>query len=219
MVVHGFWCNSRTWYTRCPSCRDRVFFFSCDCGCGVFFDELGPPWPVHDCQLSWAQRRERRRDDDGTITAMISDHVTVSRPPGDFSVEPSVVERSKTKVQGAKPDPIVSIRATRGASLTVIGELRELARRVDAYRATRVPNTLMGRAFLGPIGSQPVGRITVHADGLIAEELRSFTAWVPAEFLSDTNLTRGILVEIALEGVVVETHGPVWFCKSIGIVR
>jgi hypothetical protein len=185
----------------------------------VFFDELGPPWPIHDCQLSWARRLERTRAPDGTITAKLSEHTTISRPPEDFSVESGVVDRAKEKVRRGKPDPIVAIRATRGASLTVIGELRELARRADAVRATRVPNTQMGRAFLGPIGAQPVGRITVHADGLTADQLRSFTAWVPAEFLSDTNLTRGILVEIALDGVVVETHGPVWFCKSVRIVR
>jgi hypothetical protein len=56
-------------------------------------------------------------------------------------------------------------------------------------------------------------------DDLIADQLRSFTAWAPAELLKDTGLTRGILVEVALDGVPVETYGTLWFCKSIRVIR
>lgn len=27
-----------------------VFFYSCDHGSMVFFDKLGAPWPIHDCE-------------------------------------------------------------------------------------------------------------------------------------------------------------------------
>jgi hypothetical protein len=185
----------------------------------VFFDELGAPWPVHDCQLSWARGLQRTRARDGTVIAWLSTHATITRRSEEFSVEPAVIERSKVKVREARPGPIVAIPATRGASLTAIGEVRELARRADPLRAARLPDTQMSRAFLGPIGSQAVGRITVHADGLIADQRRSFTAWVPAEFLADTDITRGILVEVALDGVAIETYGAFWFCKSIRIIR
>jgi hypothetical protein len=134
----------------------------------------------------------RTRAPDGSITVRLSDRITITRPPEDFAVEPAIIEGSKAKIRRSRPDPIVAIHPTRGASLTVIGELRELARHADPIRATRLPDTQMSRAFLGPIGSQPVGRITVHADGLVADQLRSFTAWAPAEFLTDTNLTQGI---------------------------
>ena len=48
---HGPWCGSRTWRTRCPTCRVDVFFFSCRCGCKVFFDGLKEEgWPKHVCE-------------------------------------------------------------------------------------------------------------------------------------------------------------------------
>jgi len=34
---------------RCPECRAQVFFYQSDNGGRVFFDELGPPWPMHGC--------------------------------------------------------------------------------------------------------------------------------------------------------------------------
>ena len=48
-VVHGDQCNTKTYPTRCKYCQETVFYFSCDHGCKVFFDELDKPWPVHRC--------------------------------------------------------------------------------------------------------------------------------------------------------------------------
>lgn len=48
--THGPWCGARTYPTECPHCGAEVFYFSCACGCKVFFDELGGDWPIHDCR-------------------------------------------------------------------------------------------------------------------------------------------------------------------------
>ena len=42
-------CNAKTYPITCKYCNESVYYFSCDCGSGVFFEELGPPWPRHDC--------------------------------------------------------------------------------------------------------------------------------------------------------------------------
>ena len=49
---HGWWCNTKTYRTNCPTCNRSVFYFSCDCGCRVFFNKLGQPWPIHSCHSS-----------------------------------------------------------------------------------------------------------------------------------------------------------------------
>ena len=48
-AAHGDWCNTKTYPINCKYCNKQVFYFSCDQGCKVFFDELGPPWPIHRC--------------------------------------------------------------------------------------------------------------------------------------------------------------------------
>ena len=52
--THGPECATRTYKTRCSECGKPVFFFSCSCQSAVFFDNLGHPWPEHDC--SWGER-------------------------------------------------------------------------------------------------------------------------------------------------------------------
>lgn len=48
-MIHGYRCGANTFPLQCRYCGERIFFFSCDCGSRVLFDELGPPWPEHNC--------------------------------------------------------------------------------------------------------------------------------------------------------------------------
>lgn len=47
--VHGYWCGSRVFPIKCKYCGDRIYLFTCNCGCRVLFAELGSPWPLHLC--------------------------------------------------------------------------------------------------------------------------------------------------------------------------
>ena len=47
--THGYWCNTKTFPMSCKACGSRIFFFQCDHESRVLFDELGWPWPIHDC--------------------------------------------------------------------------------------------------------------------------------------------------------------------------
>ena len=48
-ATHGAWCNTDTSPSNCKHCGARVYYFTCDCGCKVFFEDLGPPWDKHNC--------------------------------------------------------------------------------------------------------------------------------------------------------------------------
>jgi hypothetical protein len=49
-------CDSFTKPTRCERCDKDCFYYENEFGSKVFFDELGPPWPKHDC----IERQQRR---------------------------------------------------------------------------------------------------------------------------------------------------------------
>lgn len=42
--------------TRCDICCGECFYYENEYGSKVFFDELGPPWPIHDC----VKRQQKR---------------------------------------------------------------------------------------------------------------------------------------------------------------
>lgn len=69
--THDLSCITKAFPTRCPDCKMAVFFFSCNCGSKVYFDDLGDPWPKHYCNkrnirelLELMQDLERRSDDE-----------------------------------------------------------------------------------------------------------------------------------------------------------
>lgn len=79
-AIHGWWCNTKTYPTYCPSCNRRVFYFSCNCGCSVFFNKLGKPWPIHRCHSSpsdgYVQKVPPRAFDLGETSQKTGAHTT-----------------------------------------------------------------------------------------------------------------------------------------------
>ncbi len=48
--THGPQCEKLFCYpSRCADCKQDVFYWGCTCGSRVLFDDLGEPWPTHEC--------------------------------------------------------------------------------------------------------------------------------------------------------------------------
>lgn len=161
-AVHGPWCGARTWPTQCPTCSEPVFFFMCNCGSKVFFDSLGDPWPRHDCDTSWTRSLPRTSSSRGT-TVHLSASVSVTRPTERFRVQN--FDSQDLRPTTRRREAITAIRPIRGARKDVVGLLRELDRQLSVVRALRLEETSMTLALLGPMGAQPMGRITIHEPG------------------------------------------------------
>lgn len=214
---HGVDCRTTTWRTRCLDCEARVYFFKCNHGSKVFFDELGPPWPMHDCDQSWARRRRRSVDESGQVVVEIREDVTLIAPPPSFAVDDGIAESLIEAPSSRQPDPIIAMDPPPGASEHYIGILREVSPRVDPLRHYRSPDTTVARASLQQIGQQPVGRITIHLPSPIGDDVESYTAWVPVEFL-DEQVRRGATVAVDLEGVRIVGHEVAWFCSMLEVL-
>jgi len=218
-TVHGPWCGTRIWPTRCPSCGSHVFFFMCDCGSKVFFDERGAPWPLHDCDTSWTRTLKRTTDKTGKITVELGPGITVSRPTSDsFGIEVGILSRARAAHAKRTPDAIVGINPTAGERKLVVGILREIARSANPIKTFRLADTIIANAGLGPIGAQPVGKLTVHVPMPSVGPLQSFTVWIPTELLKERRIVRGITVSLCIDSIQVLGRGHAWFCDEFEVV-
>lgn len=219
-VVHGEWCGTRTWPTTCPSCSADVFYFSCNHGSRIFFDDLGPPWPVHDCEESWARGLRRFTNDNGDAVVELKPGITVTRSlarSASFKVEQSAISKGKAARKKAQ-DRTVSIEPERELSESHEGILREMRHSVDPLKAFGLADTAMGRAILGSIGKQGMGKITVHVPYPTEDYTESFTSWVLMKLLRDRRIKRGVTVAVNLERVRIMERGYTWFCNSLEVV-
>lgn len=214
--MHGAWCGSHTWPTRCHRCSASIFYFGCECGSRVLFDELGPPWPRHDCDRSWSGGLTRTVTDSGEVRVALASDVTAVRPGPSFDVEEDALRRVVSRK--ASPDPIIAMDPPPGAREEVLGVLREVTVEVDPHTKLGVARSTMGAAALGPMGHGPMGRITVHTSSPEEDDLiESFTSWVPTQAIED--LKRDVTVSVVLESVsVLGVRSPVWFCSALTVV-
>lgn len=220
-VVHGEWCGAKTWPTSCPSCSAKVFYFSCGHGSKVFFDDLGSPWPIHDCEESWGRSLRRRTDNNGDTVVELKPGITVTRSfakPASFKVEQSVISKAQPAKGKKAQDPIRVIEPERELSESHIGILREIRPCADPVKAFRMPDTAPGRASLGSIGKQEMSKITVHVPYPTEDYVESFTSWVPARLLRDRRVKRGVTVAVDLRRIQIVGRGYAWFCDSLELV-
>lgn len=213
-AVHGPWCNAITWPTTCPNCGDRVFFFKCDHGSKVFFDELGSPWLVHDMELCWTRNLKRTRRPDGGIAVELNRGITVQRPPtGEIS--PEVVDAARRRAR--RPDPIRRVVPAQQVAEEVVGVLRELQPRVDVYGKLKLPRTAFAAAALGVLGKGDWGQVTVHEQA--ADAINSYTFWMPADLLRRSGSEKGLTVLVGLRVVRYSPDGQTtWVCEECEVL-
>ena len=219
--THGAWCGAQTWRTKCPECSEPVFFFHCGCGCKVFFDALGAPWPEHDCETSWTRGLARTRDATGATTVALRPGITVRRDRerivGDGGIALVAQRRQR------KPDPIVSVDPTGAGEIMVVGVVREQHLEVDVGRALRLKNrTALAWALVGRLGRGRWGRVTLHQPSLDADTLHSYTALVPTRVLSGRSPAGdigGMTVKARLAPYSVPGARTVWLCEQLEVLR
>lgn len=219
---HGVHCRTVTVPLRCRECRERIFFFQCSHGSRVLFDDLGPPWPQHDCDRRWAETRRRSVDQHGRLQVEVAEGVTVMRLPDDFTIDVETIDlaRRADQVQRrSRPsDDIVRQDPTPSADDFYVGTLREVAATVDPLKHFGMRPSTLADAGLRDLGKQPVGRITVHV--LFGDDVESYTVWAPSVILRDASVVRGATVEVQLVGLRILAPHPlvVWYCPSLEVL-
>ena len=213
-AVHGYWCNSRAFPTKCRGCSSDIYVFMCNCGSRVLFDQLGPPWPVHDCDTSWARNLVRKTHANGSISVQLKDGITIIRPAEGFAIESSFLATVKEKASKDYDPPIQRIDPPRSGGKDIVGVLREIDRNPDLLRAFSLPDTSGTWALLGERWKQPIGKITVHSDDGPGDQRESYTAWIPARLIRDRRIERGIPAILSLVSVRLPYDDFTWFCDD-----
>jgi hypothetical protein len=130
------------------------------------------------------------------------------------------VSSRKLSLQREKaPDPIVPIEPERELSESHIRILREIRTSVDPMKAFSMADTAIGRASLGSIGKQEMGKITVHVPYPTEDYTESFTSWIPAKLLRDRRIQRGVTVALDLERIKIVGRGYAWFCDRLEVLQ
>ena len=232
IAVHGIICNTKTFPTKCPRCSAGVFYFSCDCGSGVFFDELGEPWPVHYCvgghhrprgtagpdyegPSSWGSTR-----DVSTLrgTARRADLLPELRS-GTQSIDPEIVLHVRES-QSRQRDTM-AIDAMGSIPIQVVGVVQHRSA-PDLAKRYQLGRDSIGFAHLASrIGDTDPVQITVRVDEIATDpaaiDYFSYTFLCPRSQVGKSVRTN-VVLQARLDPVEVLGVGKVWLTQSVEIL-
>ena len=225
-MYHGIFCNTKTFPTNCRYCSQRIFFFSCDCHSRVFFDELGPPWPIHDCRT-----RGNNVAPYSPSTLKIPIGVDVLRYnqnstgllPGwqhgsDF-IDPELVKRVNESQILARDTMRIEPIGRRTAE--IVGVVRERSK-PDLARQHRLERSSIGfRDLANTIGDADPVQLTVQVDELPGDpdaiDYLSYTFLLPRK-LAGQDISRGTVIQARLAPMETLSGIRLWVAQEIEIL-
>lgn len=191
-AMHGYWCNTKTFPLDCKYCGSRIYFFQCDCGSRVLFEDLGPPWPQHRCGDDLAEpeynptRAEKFRNMQGVTQSVRPRGYDLLPGMARFKggVDPAIVGRLNSAASGARDtmriEPI-------GGAETHIGVITHASEVDVVERFSISPDSIGARAVMDVLACLNVAQITLLVDEFAtdpdAEDLLSYTFWCNPELL------------------------------------
>lgn len=222
MIVHGRWCNTKTFPLNCRYCGEQVFYFSCDHESRVFFDELGDPWPKHNCGHT-----ENPVDNSPSTIPSIPgiNWIRGGQAKGNLlpglvrgdSIDPEIIRRVVRKSQNQNRE-IVRIDPLGSIPEVIIGKVQDRVE-PDLPKRYGIDRNSIGYSELAKkIGDADPVQFTVLVDELASDpeviDQASYT-FLCARQLADRNIRRGALVEAHLEQTRSLGIGPFWLAKEI----
>ena len=226
MIMHGVYCKTTTFPLKCKYCQQQIFFFSCDCGSRVLFDELGPPWPIHDCGTPSPNPAPYQPSSIGAPSGVNVYHTgnnSAGLLPGlqnaaDF-IAPDIVKRVNESQNKARNT--MSIEPIGSTNAEFIGIVRELSRPDLARRHGLERNSIGFNQLADIIGDADPVQITVQVDELPNDpDAIDYSGYT---FLSPRNpdirgLTRGAVISASLTPQETLNGIKFWLAPKIEII-
>lgn len=225
-AVHGYWCDTKTFPLTCKDCGDRIFFFQCNCGCRVLFDDLGPPWPQHRCGDDLPPPTHNPSDAD-IYRAMQG--VTESVRPKDYdllpgmkrfsgSIDVSIVDRVGRSE--SKTRDIMRIEPMGGAEKH-IGVVAQVGAVSITDRHGVAPDSPIARQAAKILGGLTVTQLTIHVDEIAidpdAEDILSYTIWLNPQGLPKS-LSKGAIVSVAIRPIDIFGIDYKWVADKLDVI-
>ncbi len=230
--THGYWCNTRTFPINCRDCKAGVYFFMCDCGSRVFFDDLGYPWPIHDCgasRVGTSGSGSSAPRPSGRMAWSSLTGVTFSKQDPNYGLLPGMKRFNGSIDEGIsgrvkRTDPVLRetmrmdpIGDRQEELLGVVSDIHHMAL---GERFAIGADTVGAEMIVKQLGRLDVTQITILVDDIDVDpeavDLMSYTAWWPenvSEALAIGDVVRAAVLPKDIWGI-----GRRWVVDSLKVL-
>ena len=205
-------------------------FFKCDHESKVFFDDLGPPWPLHGCYYGGPGGGATAGSPPSTgpsywralpgisIIRRGSRHTGLlpGLRTGTESIDPAVVHRVREGQNRNRE--IMRIEPLGSRSLQVVGVVHDRAQPNLANRHNLQRNSIGYSQLVKQIGDADPVQLTVLVDELVADpaaiDFFSYTFLIPRRKINK-RFRRGAIIQAHLQPIDVIGVGKFWKATTV----
>ena len=213
----------------CRLCGTTIFYFSCDCGCKVLFDQLGPPWPEHNCQTKSGSSSTRKMPMDNTPSSLVSiPGISIYRGgqgsgnllpefrSGRQSIDSNIIHRVNHSRNQNRETMRIEPLGSKSVEVTGVVQDRlqpDLSKRHNLSRNS-IGYTLLTRQ----IGDTDPVQITVLVDELASDpaaiDYSSYTFLCPRNLVAKS-VVKGTVIQAVLEPIDAIGVDRFWYAKVV----
>ena len=211
-------CQTRTYPTKCPDCRTRVFFFSCSCQSAVFFESLGDPWPIHACSaLRYERLRQRGLSAADAGLTVHTEYLRRGRVVPERVAEAMKVDAKVEAARRAGAKKTIYRDVLPEESRDFVGMVMSIDRNVNVPRHFGLPSNPIATGVLGLLGRGRWHRIRVRDVEADEEQpiVAQLSAFLSARDAANEGVREGRNLLVTVEPWAPPGRDPVWVITEI----
>jgi len=161
--THGPYCRTYAQPTTCKFCKEQVWFFACNCGSMVFFEQLGAPWLQHFCE---AREIKQLIDELTRMTNMNSEAIFCLIEKRERESGKSMTQEMRDVIEGYigvryYPPTIQRVAPSRDI-VDVCGIVVSVNRNINLFKKFGYENNIIGKSFLGKLAEHTFNEVILR---------------------------------------------------------
>ncbi|MCF8260339.1 MAG: hypothetical protein K9J12_06165 [Melioribacteraceae bacterium] len=186
----------------------------------MFFDDLGPPWPLHSCLTTETTSIiEQLIDVYGTVNDQILNDLKAHAREKDLEFDSKQLATIEHFLKHGKNAPF-RIQVTPGNdSATVVGEITNIDRKINFFKRFDMPKSDIATKLLGILGKEEFNEMHLLVQDHYSNEYREYKVIIASKLSDQLKLAQKI--KIASRIVVHEVVGKskIWMIDEIEILN
>lgn len=194
-------CNAKTYKTKCIYCGRTVYFFSCDCGSKIYFDELGGNWKRHYCE-EYIQYAIKTQGSDDLFDLKKSLAQQIEIDYANINIEPDHINDEHIM----KINPALE-------KIQDIGFIKNIKTNIDIFKYSNENKTDFNIISLNGIDYQNLCLLTIQVKDRIKKTIEEYECFIEKAKLSELSINDE--VEFSIRGKSIFFNITVWIIDEI----
>lgn len=214
--THSPSCTSRAIKLECWNCGEEVFYFFCSCGTKVFFDSLGSPWPIHDCNaFETKDLLEQIFETYGVIDDSVINRLKIICEEKDTTLPPDALSKITNFLHRNVSKRIKLEIQPNESELGVYGKITGVNHSINFYKKFNLEKGNISQMLLGKLANEQFSEIILETLPNKQNQIKIYRVFIPERVIKQMKLTTKKFITIKILTHSFVSGQKIWLVDEI----